>query len=280
MKRVLHISDIHFGRDRPELLEPLLDAINGAGADLVAVSGDLTQRARHRQFRAAREFLDRIGPPVLCVPGNHDTPLDNLPQRIFRPWRRYRRYISRDLEPVFQDEEINVVGLNTVNPYDWQRGRAGRRALRRACAAFGEPRGRTRIVVAHHPFEHGPGATKSLTRGAERAIDALAGCGADVVLTGHLHSWGAAPFAERKGRRGALQVQAGTGLSSRLRGEENDFNILIVEPGEITVERHATPDDGTKFVLARTQRFRLGDAGWSPAPETGGGNGAAKRADG
>ncbi|WP_223427880.1 metallophosphoesterase family protein [Tateyamaria pelophila] len=78
MKRLLHVSDLHFGRDRPELLSPLIDKINTLAPDLVAISGDLTQRARAAQFARARELIDRIESLVLVVPGNHDTPLDNL----------------------------------------------------------------------------------------------------------------------------------------------------------------------------------------------------------
>ena len=58
--RLIHLSDLHFGRDRPELMRPLLDAVNGLSPDLVAISGDLTQRAFDSQFRAARAFIDRI----------------------------------------------------------------------------------------------------------------------------------------------------------------------------------------------------------------------------
>ena len=99
MRTIVHLSDLHFGRTRPDLLEPLVEAVNGAAPDLVAVSGDLTQRARGRQFREARAFLDRLAAPCLVVPGNHDVPLDHLLLRLFGPWRRYCRLIGSELEP-------------------------------------------------------------------------------------------------------------------------------------------------------------------------------------
>lgn len=266
MRRVIHLSDLHFGRTRAELLDPLVAAVNGAAPDLVAISGDFTQRAREDQFRAARAFLDRLTAPWLAVPGNHDVPLDNLPVRLLTPWRRYRRWIGRGLEPRFADEELCVVGVNTVDPLSWQRGRIAARALRRVCAAFHAERGdRTRIVVVHHPLEHGPGERKALMRGAQAAIDALADCGADIVLSGHLHAWRAEPFAERQGRHGTIQVHAGTGLSTRLRGEENDFNLLTIGPGEVTVERFVAEASSAQFVRAATARFRLGNTGWRPS---------------
>jgi 3',5'-cyclic AMP phosphodiesterase CpdA len=265
MARLIHISDLHFGRTRSELLRPLIDLLNGLKADLVAISGDLTQRARSSQFRAARAFIDRLEPPVLAVPGNHDVPLDAPLTRMFFPFQRYRRWIAHELEPHFENGEIIVTGMNTVNPYAWQSGRVGSRALRRVCAAFASECRRVRVVVAHHPFEHRPTDAKVLMKGAERAIEALADCGADIILTGHLHSWRAEPFAERVGRRGALQVHAGTGLSTRLRGEENDFNVLTVHPGEIRVDRYAAGHGAETFGHVQRAVFRSGPRGWTAA---------------
>ncbi|KKL56821.1 hypothetical protein LCGC14_2241560, partial [marine sediment metagenome] len=83
MRRILHLSDLHFGRIRTDLVDPLLSSIHQLRPDLVVLSGDLTQRARRRQFADARAFLDRIEAPTLTVPGNHDVPLDNLFVRLF-----------------------------------------------------------------------------------------------------------------------------------------------------------------------------------------------------
>jgi 3',5'-cyclic AMP phosphodiesterase CpdA len=263
MARLIHISDLHFGRTRSELLRPLIGVLNDLKADLIAISGDLTQRARSSQFRAARAFIDRLEAPLLVVPGNHDVPLDDLFTRMVFPFRRYRKWIDRELEPHFENDEVTVAGMNTVNPYAWQRGRVGSRALRRVCAAFAAEGDRVRVVVAHHPFEHQPTDTKTLMKGAGKATDALAECGADIILTGHLHSWRAEPFAERVGRRGALQVHAGTGLSTRLRGEENDFNVLTVHPAEVTVDRYTAPHGADTFAHAQRAVFRSGSQGWS-----------------
>ncbi len=262
MARLIHISDLHFGRTRPELLRPLIAQLNAIGPDLVVISGDLTQRARSSQYRAARAFIDRLDAPVLVVPGNHDVPLDDVFTRMLFPYRRYRKWIDRDLEPHFENDEITVTGINTVNPYAWQRGRVGSRAVRRVCQTFRGEGDRVRIVVAHHPFEHQPTDDKVLMKGAAKAIDALADCGADIILSGHLHSWRAEPFAERVGRRGALQVHAGTGLSTRLRGEENDFNVLTVEPGEVVVDRYAAGHGAEGFEHTQRAVFRSGAQGW------------------
>ena len=263
MRRIAHLSDLHFGRDRPELMEPLISAVNELEPDLVAISGDLTQRALRDQFEEAREFLDRIEAPTLTVPGNHDVPLYNLIFRLFRPWRRYKKWISRELEPSYSDDEMIVLGVNTVNILAHQSGWFGPRALARVRAAFQNTQGRrVRIVVAHHPLEHLPGERKKPMRGAEEALEELARLKTDVILSGHLHAWRAEPFAEAPGRSNLLQVHAGTGLSNRLRGEENDFNILQVEGNALDVTRYSVADRSTEFRATERRRFVRRDTGW------------------
>ncbi|RAZ83938.1 metallophosphoesterase family protein [Cereibacter johrii] len=267
MKRLLHLSDLHFGRDRPELLRPLVETVNRLEPDLVAISGDLTQRATEAQFRAAAAFVDALKPPVLVVPGNHDVPLHNLYVRLVKPWKRYRRWFGRDLEPCWENDEMIVVGANTVNPLAWQQGWFRSRSLARIRRSFAAEERRVRVVVVHHPMEHTPEDTKELMRGAQRAIDELADCGADVILSGHLHTWRVAPFAEVAGRGVVLQVHAGTGLSTRVRGEPNDFNLLEVGPDRIHVERHTAQEDASGFRLAETRTFRGGAGRWALAAE-------------
>lgn len=263
MKRIAHLSDLHFGRDRPDLIGPLIARVNSLKPDLVAISGDLTQRARRRQFRAARDFIDALDPPVLVVPGNHDVPLRNPLARMVRPWRNYRRWIGSDLEPAHADDEMIVVGVNTVDPFSWQRGWFGRAAIRRVCEAFAAAdEARARVVVAHHPMEHMPGQPKQLMRGAARALLRLSECGADVVLTGHLHTWRAEPFAVAAGRAAPLQVHAGTGLSTRLREEENDFNLVSLTARRISVERYAVGTGASAFRKVATRRFVRSGRGW------------------
>ena len=118
MRTVIHLSDLHFGRIDDAILAPLIEQINAATPDLVVVSGDLTQRARSAQFIAARQFLDALPHPKIIVPGNHDVPLHNVFDRFVRPLEKFRRYVCDDLTPVYIDDEIAVVGMNT-NDDDW-----------------------------------------------------------------------------------------------------------------------------------------------------------------
>jgi len=263
MRRLVHLSDLHFGRDRPEVLGPLLSSVNAMAPDLVIISGDLTQRATHEQFAAAADFIKGLQAATLCVPGNHDVPLHNLFLRLFMPWRRYRRWITADMHPTFQDDEIVVIGVNTVNPFAWQRGWFRSKAMRRVCAIFENSNdGRRHFVVAHHPLEHLPGEAKSLMRGASTGLRRLAECGVDAILSGHLHSWRAEPYAHVEGRSSALQIHAGTSLSNRLRGEVNDFNVLEIDKDQMTVTRHAFTDNSACFAAISSVIFTSTAQGW------------------
>ena len=123
MRRVVHISDLHFGRTDGQLVAALIRQTRELMPDLFVVSGDLTQRARTWQFQEARHFLDALDRPTIVVPGNHDVPLENLFDRFFRPFVKYSKYITEDLSPTFHDEELAVVGINTARSFTRASGR-------------------------------------------------------------------------------------------------------------------------------------------------------------
>lgn len=257
MKRILHLSDLHYGRAREDLEQPLLDVIGRLTPDLVVISGDFTQRARVGQFARARAFLDRLDAPWLAVPGNHDTPLDNLWLRMVAPWRRYRRAIHQDLEPRYADDGMVVVGVNTVNRFAWQRGRLSARRIARACEGFGVAGDRARIAVLHHPLQHGAGVRKRLMQGADAGLRGFAECGARIVLSGHLHNTVIAPM---RAWPELLFVQAGTCLSSRVRGEPNTFNLLDLDGPDVRIARWAAGETG--FVESDAVSYVLRDGAW------------------
>src|SRR5690349_15404657 len=106
MRTVAHLSDLHFGAALPEVVDGLHHAMSALRPDVIAVSGDLTQRARRGQFRRARRFLQALEPPTVVVPGNHDVPLYNLFARFRNPLRGFRRHITAERYPAFSDREI------------------------------------------------------------------------------------------------------------------------------------------------------------------------------
>lgn len=266
MRLIVHLSDIHFGSVDPQIIDPLVETIADLNPDLVAVSGDLTQRARSHQFKAARKFLDRLPKPQIVVPGNHDVPLHNVFARFFQPLRKYQRYITDDLRPFHHDDEIAILGVNTARSLTVKGGRINEEQVawmrERLCAC--DPNA-VKIVVTHHPFDLPEGHhERDLVGRARMAMEALADCGADVFLAGHLHVGHTTHSAARYQIKGhsALVVQAGTATSTRGRGETNSFNVIRVDGPFITVERHAWQPENRKFSLAMTERFQETTDGW------------------
>jgi 3',5'-cyclic AMP phosphodiesterase CpdA len=266
VRLLVHLSDIHFGRVEPELVTPLIQKITALKPNLVAVSGDLTQRARTYQFKEARVFLDALPRPQIVVPGNHDVPLHNLLTRFFSPLDKYRRYITSDLQPFFNDEEIAVEGINTARSLTFKGGRVNESQIRLTQERF-TPLGDeiTKIVVTHHPFDLPEGHDESDLVGRSRmAMEALARCGADLFLSGHLHISHIGHTAKRYNVKGhsALVVQAGTATSSRHRGEANSFNVIRIAHPEISVERLEWLPESLEFVVRSEERFRHNPDGW------------------
>lgn len=269
MRTLVHISDLHFGREDSTLLEPLSAAVAEARPDLVVISGDLTQRARRTQFSRARRFLDRLPTPQVVVPGNHDVPLYDVVRRFFRPYHRFRRYVSEDLAPVWSDSELAVVGANTARARAFKSGRINLEQVRRMRSWFDAlPEEVVRVVVSHHPFDLPRGiAERNIVGRAAPAVAELATSGIDLFLAGHLHSSHAGSTAERHRIAGyaAVFVQAGTSLSTRLRGEANGFNVLCLEARRIVVERRRWAPESAAFRSAATTTFRREADGWIEA---------------
>jgi 3',5'-cyclic AMP phosphodiesterase CpdA len=268
MRVIVHLSDIHFGRLHPSLVEPLVSAITALHPDLLAVSGDLTQRARRREFAAARQFLDAVPVPRLVLPGNHDVPLYNVVTRFAAPLARYKRAITPDLSPVYGDEEVIVVGVNTARSLTWGEGRINARQVDDVVRILsGVPADRIRIVVTHHPFDLPEGVREErLLGGAAMAMEKLAAVKADLFLAGHLHvsHIGHTAVRYRIAGHSALVVQAGT-VSTRSRGEQPSFNVLRIERPNISVERFVWDPALATFGAAAARRYRHTDEGWRAA---------------
>ena len=266
MRTIVHLSDLHFGRVDYSIIGPLVAAVTSIRPNVVAVSGDLTQRARSHQFKEARKFLDALPSPQIIVPGNHDVPLYNAFARFLQPLEKYRRYITPDLEPFYSDEEVAVLGINTARSLTIKYGRINRaqiaRARQRLCA-FGA--NVAKVVVTHHPFDLPEGHKEAELVGRARlAMEALASCGADVLLAGHLHVSHTGHTAERYKIAGhsALVISAGTATSTRGRGEANSFNVIRINHPLINVERLVWQTERAAFAPSPAENFRHTPGGW------------------
>jgi 3',5'-cyclic AMP phosphodiesterase CpdA len=271
MRTLVHLSDLHFGRVDDQLIDPLISAVTEINPDLVAVSGDLTQRARAHQFREARAFLDALPQPQIVVPGNHDVPLHNVLTRFLRPLDKYKRYITDDLQPAYVDDEIVVVGVNTARSLTVKGGRINENQVARIREKLcGSGDDLVKAVVTHHPFDLPEGySDRELVGRAQMAMTGLADCGADLFLAGHLHVSHTGHTAKRYNIRGhsALVVQAGTASSTRARGEANSFNVIRISRPDITVQRLTWQPASSTFAVSGEENFRHRSDGWMRLPE-------------
>lgn len=258
MIRIAHLSDPHFGTEQPHLVPQLLQALAALAPDVIVLSGDLTQRARRRQFATAQAFVASCPAPVLCIPGNHDMPLENLFARLRHPFRGYQRAFGPDLEPVIDTRAAIIAGVNTANPHVWKDGRITPAQLDRLGEIFAQAGPRHRIVALHHPPVPPLGEAPSLA-GAQAAITALSRIGVDLVLSGHLHFSHAAPLASAPR---ILAVQAGTCLSNRTRQDGNAFTLIDLGADTATLAHHRAQTDG-RFVADAAMTFARSDQGWA-----------------
>lgn len=227
MSVVLHISDTHFGTEQPRVVEALVALAAQQRPDVVVLSGDITQRARPAQFRAAKAFVDRLGAPVVAVPGNHDIALFDLWARFTRPYARYAKAFGSDLEPVHASPDLLVVCVNTTRAWRHKHGEVSAAQIDRVASLLAAASAQQlRVVVVHQPAA----VTRAedhvnLLRGHQTALRAWSAAGADLVLGGHIHlPYTLAPHGLA---RRLWVVQAGTAVSSRIRLEApNSVNIL------------------------------------------------------
>lgn len=246
MSVLLQVSDTHFGTERPQVVEALVALAARQRPDVVVLSGDITQRARPAQFRAAAAFVARLGAPVLAIPGNHDIALFDLWSRVCRPYARFAAAFGDELEPVYASPDLLIIGVNTTRAWRHRHGevssaQAGRVAARLAAAAPGQ----LRVVVVHQPAAVSrPQDRPHLLRGHAEATRAWAAAGADLVMGGHIHL----PYTLALGglARRLWVVQAGTAVSARTRREApNSVNLVrwgaaaerADAPGRCLVER-------------------------------------------
>lgn len=231
---LFHVSDIHFGAENRAALAAVEEAVAREHPDALVCTGDLTQRAKHREYEAAARWFASFDLPVLVDPGNHDMPYYNLWERFTDPLRRYHR-LRAALGKPFASSDVVLVPLNTTvraqRRFPWSDGVVTRRALAETLAALAELEGdpRTVIVTAHHPLLGPRDTGRNPTIGGDAAFTALARAGAHAVMSGHVH----VPFDEVRERAGRPMRMIGAGtLSTRLRdGAPPSWRVLRCERG-------------------------------------------------
>ncbi|MEO0062213.1 MAG: 3,5-cyclic adenosine monophosphate phosphodiesterase CpdA [Pseudomonadota bacterium] len=235
---LFHLSDIHFGLEDTEALAWVKREIAERRPDAVAITGDLTMRARHREFAAACAWIQSLDVPVTVEVGNHDMPYFNLFERFTDPYRRFRA-IEGLVEREIDLPGLAIVPLKTAvraQPrLNWSKGWVSQRALKQCLDAIDAlPAGTQVLVAAHHPLREVGTRGTALTRNGQQALDELAQRPVVAVLSGHVHD--AFDLPEQAGGVGKSVRMIGAGtLSRRLRSTPPSFNELHWNGQDLTV---------------------------------------------
>lgn len=235
MTLLLQLSDPHFGTERPAVAEALRRLVQAHRPQLLLLSGDITQRATARQFAAARAYVDTLGVPVcIAIPGNHDIPLFDLASRLLRPYARYARAFGAELEPRFEDDDLQLLTLNTTRRWRHVDGALSAAQIEGVARHYESAApGRWHLVAVHQPIAvPSPAEARDLLHGHAPALRRWAAAGVDLVLGGHIHL----PYVLARPGRSPGQplwvVQAGTALSRRVRaGVGNSVNLIQLQAG-------------------------------------------------
>ena len=246
--RLYHISDIHFGLQDRRALAWFLQQVETRRPDAVAITGDLTMRARSREFAEACSWIRSLDVPVTVEVGNHDLPYFNPIERFVRPYRKFHG-IEALVEREIELPGIAIVSLKTTARaqwrFNWSKGWITDAALAKTLAAIDAlPPGTRALVAAHHPLVEVGTSGTALTRGGTRALAELAKRNVLATLTGHVHD--AFDLVQQTAHGPVRMIGAGT-LSQRIRSTPPSFNELVWdgERLEVTVRNLqdvATPD--------------------------------------
>jgi len=232
MSILLQISDPHFGTEQPPVVAALLELARQLKPEVIALSGDITQRARRGQFAAAADFVAQLPPSrLLAIPGNHDIPMFNLAARAFTPYANFQRVFGADLEPLHDSEHMLVIGVNTTRPQRRKDGEVSKEQIESVAARLRTARPQQlRIVMIHQPVHViRTQDLENVLHGHRIAVPAWAAAGADLIMGGHIHLPYVRPLEEHFADlpRRVWAVQAGTAVSSRVRHEApNSVNVV------------------------------------------------------
>lgn len=263
--KIAHLSDIHFGRiTHTRVLDALVDDVEREGVDLVAVSGDLTQRALHAQFRDAAAFMKRFSAPQIIVPGNHDVfPWWRPLARIFRPVARFKSYFGDKLIRTFEMPGLAFLGINSAHGLTIKGGKISSAAADALSSFFEkQPAHVFKILMLHHhltPLEAlRPHDVSRLGAGTyQKAIDA----GVDLILCGHMHvsHVGVSHVETPEGKdKTPVIASAGTATSDRGRRtnkKRNFYNLIEIQSDHFTVEERSYLIDQSRFITENSSRF-------------------------
>ena len=275
MTTVFHVSDLHFGWPAvPEQIEAIERIIHERKFDVVAISGDLSQRSRSGEFQRAAVFIRdaKKVSKVITVPGNHDVAWWKAPLGVrdrSRIYENYRRFIDRNLEPVLHVPGATFVGLNTSHGVTWRTltwnmrdisiiGDIHKHQLDEAKQLFDKAPARdARVIVMHHNPVRGELSQRHGLKNTQKILGAFAEMGVDLVCCGHDHQE-SVHYIEHT-RKGTVISTAGT-VSNRSRGgRPSSVNVIEIGTKTIDVTTHLWSREQGTFVKGPHKCFKRSD---------------------
>lgn len=233
---LLHLSDLHFGTHKENCITAIQNFCRENKVEVVVVSGDLTQRARFKEFFHCKLFLESLNLPYLVVPGNHDIPLYHVWRRMFSPFVRYQNFFGAP-EQVLETQNFYIVGVNSIHRRHHTKGRLSKKQINNIAQKIEQaPENKIKLVVIHQPFYASADAKhdmKDCPALAKTALQIWGQHGLFGLLHGHLHQ--NAVYDLNKIYDLALDlpvydIHAGTSTSYRLHEQEpNSFNVLFAD---------------------------------------------------
>lgn len=257
MGRILQFSDVHFGVEHRHACAAALDYAHATPADLILITGDITQQGFPDEFAAAGDWIRKMPDPRFVIVGNHDVPYWSLIARLFHPWRAFERATGHPAhDHQFLSPSVMVRGVVTARGWqarmNWSKGVIDLAQTRKAAEALRQaPVGALRVLACHHPLVEmiGTPMTGDVKRGDEAAL-IFAEAGVDLITTGHVHVPFALPI--NLGDKCSYAIGCGT-LSHRERGAPPSFNQIDWDAKEIVITAMAW--DGQAFAPGQTWRL-------------------------
>lgn len=283
-RKILHLSDLHFGTDAARENEASLAARVEAVARTVGrsvITGDVFDHPRDRDAKAIRGFFTLLGraggKDPIVVPGNHDQAI--LGNSSSQPGRRVSELAKLEWTQLAVDEAMECIFFcfDSSRNADPEKGNVSKEQLREmdtlfkeTCAHRPEVKQYLRIALLHHhPFSFQaeketvlPRSLAFLARNekyfvrmqdAETFLSWCAKRNIPLVLHGHKHVQryirDLIGFSE--GERSAWRevTAVGCGTSSGVDGKPLAFNLLVCDArsGRWGVSFFADPGDGSGF---------------------------------
>ncbi len=179
--RILHISDLHIGRNRDNIIEANnLDLIvkyilKRAESDwqkkddkpLIMLTGDIANDGVASQFERARCYFDQLanaGFTLRIIPGNHDYGKNgnDANEESFNLFKDYFGHFHKMEYPLCGPLNNHfLVGLNSMEVFtasNFAEGRLGERQIDKVCEFLEEtnrkrsPQQKIIVYLHHHPF--------------------------------------------------------------------------------------------------------------------------------